>query len=120
MKFSVLTLVDYNEQRFFFINTKRYILEGGEDIDMEIDTDIDTFEITKLDYRRIFHKCADQNVSYREILHKMFEIENELDLDMDHVRSYSKDHPNEWKELFIFFVLCRLPNMNFKDLMGTC
>ena len=94
-------------------------MEGGEDIDMEIDTDIDTFEITKFDYRRIFHKYVDKNVTYREMLHKRFEIENELDLDMDHVRSYSKDHPNEWN-YSSSFVLCRLPNMNFKDLMGTC
>ena len=83
----------------FFINTKRYILEGGEDID--------SFEITKFDYRKIFNNYVDQNVNYREILHKIFEIENELDLDMDHVRSHYKDHPDKWKELFIFF--CVMP-----------
>ena len=58
----------------FFINTKRYILESGEDIDMEIDTAIDTFEITKFDYRKIFNKYAHQNVNYREILHKYLKL----------------------------------------------
>ncbi len=55
---------------------------------MEGGGDIDTFEITKFDYRRIFKKYADQNVSYREILHKIFEIKNILDLGMDRVRKY--------------------------------
>ena len=94
-------------------------MEGGEDIDMEIDTDIDTFEITKFDYRRIFHKYVDKNVTYREMLHKRFEIENELDLDMDHVRSYSRDHPNEWKELFIFFCVMPFTKYEFQGPDGN-
>ena len=102
----------------FFINTKRYILEGGEDIDMEIDTDIDLFEITKFDYRKIFNKYGDQNVRYREILHKIFEIENELDLDMDHVRSYYRGHPDEWKELFIFFCVMPFTEYEFEGPDG--
>ena len=103
----------------FFINTKRYILEGGEDVDMEIDTDIDTFEITKFDCRKIFNKYADQNVNYREILGKMFEIENVLDLDMDHVRSHYRDHPNEWKELFIFFCVMPFTEYEFQGKDGN-
>ena len=68
-------------------NIRRYILGDDEDTGMDIDIDIDKFEITKFDYRKIFDKRAIQNVSYQEILRKMFEIENVFDLDMDHVRS---------------------------------
>ncbi len=55
-------------------------MESGEDFDMEMDTDIDTFEITKFDYGKIFKNYADQNVNYREILHKIFESWEQIGL----------------------------------------
>ena len=73
----------------FSNSIRRYILEGGgedKDMDIDVDADIDLFEITKFNYRKLFDKRAIQNVSYQEILRKMFEIENVFDLDMEHMR----------------------------------
>ena len=99
-------------------NIRRYILRGDEDTGMDIDMDIDKFEITKFDYRKLFDKRAIQNVSYQEILRKMFEIENVFDLDMDHVRHY-KDHPDKWKELFIFFCVMPFTEYEFQGKDGN-
>jgi len=86
-------------------NIGRYILKGGEDADMDVDVDVDTdmdmdididsFGITKFDYRKIFDN--NQNLSYREILDKMFENYKCIGL---RYGSHSRDHSNEWKELF--------------------
>ena len=48
-------------------------------------------------------------MSYQEILCKIFEIENVSDLDMVTIKHelYYEDHPDKWKELFIFF--CVMP-----------
>ena len=100
-------------------NIRRYILGGDEDMDMDIDIDIDIFEITKFDYRKIFDRKANQNVSYTEILHKMFEIENVFDLDMDHVKTHYRDHPDEWKELFIFFCVMPFTEYEFQGSDGN-
>ena len=40
-------------------NIRRYILGGDEDTGMDIDMDIDKFEITKFNYRKIFDKESD-------------------------------------------------------------
>ena len=39
-------------------NIRRYILGDDEDTGMDIDMDIDKFEITKFDYRKLFDKRA--------------------------------------------------------------
>ena len=47
---------------------RRYILQrGGEymDVNIDVDADIDLYEITKFNYRTLFDKS--QNVNYREI-----------------------------------------------------
>ena len=61
---------------------------------------------------------ADQNVTYREILDKIFEIENVLDLDMDRVRTHYRNHPDEWKELFIFFCVMPFTEYEFQGVDG--
>ncbi|CUM48546.1 unnamed protein product [Debaryomyces tyrocola] len=100
-------------------NIRRYILGDDEDTGMDIDIDIAKFEITKFDYRKIFDNRAIQNVSYQEILRKMFEIENVFDLDMDHVRLHYKDHPDKWKELFIFFCVMPFTEYEFQGKDGN-
>ena len=65
---------------------RRYILQrGGEDMDVniDVDADIDLFEITKFNYRTLFDKSAHQNISYTEMVYKIFEIENISDLDLE-------------------------------------
>lgn len=55
--------------------------------------------------RKIFDKY--QSELSRDLKYD-FEIENLL----DYVRSHYRDHPNEWKELFIF--LCVMPFTEFQ------
>ena len=87
-------------------------------IDIGMDIDIDRFKITEFDYRNIFGRNADQKVTYREILDKIFEIENVLDLDMDRVRTHYRNHPDEWKELFIFFCVMPFTEYEFQGVDG--
>jgi hypothetical protein len=56
---------------------RRYILEGnseGKDIGIDVDADIDLFEITKFNYRTLFDKCANQNISHTEMVFNFLEL----------------------------------------------
>ena len=93
----------------FSNNIRRYILEENEGTDMDIDNDIDEFVITKFDYRKLFSKRVHQHISHLEMVSKFFGIEkiSDVDLEPQSQKLYFKDHPNKWKELFIF--LCVIP-----------
>lgn len=95
---------------------------GGKHRGIDVDADIDLFEITKFNYRTLFDKSELQNISHIEMVYKFFEIENISDVDLapQSQKLFFKNHPDEWKQLFIFFLSGRLTNMNLKGLMGTC
>lgn len=99
---------------------RRYILGGNGDTDIDINLDIDEFEITKFDYRNIFDKEADQNVSHLELIFKFLGAEDTLDADFkcDDCKWYFADNPDRWKELFIFFCVMPFTEYEFqgKDL----
>ncbi|CUM53638.1 unnamed protein product, partial [Debaryomyces tyrocola] len=105
-------------------NIRRYILErGGEDRDMdiEVDADIDLFEITKFNYRTLFDKGANQNISHAEMVFKFFGIEriSDVDLESQSQKLYFKDPPDEWKELFIFFCVMPFTEYEFEGPDGN-
>lgn len=95
----------------FANNIKKYILKGDEDTD--IDTEVHMFEIIKFDYRSIFNKGLCQSVNYGDILHKIFEVENKLDLEMNQIKAYYEHHQHKWKELFIFFTVMPFTEYEF-------
>lgn len=87
-------------------------MEGsGEDMDIDVDVDanIDLFETTKFNYRRVFDRSVNQNINHTEMLYKFFGIEDISDVDRipEKHKWYFDDNPEEWKELFIF--LCVMP-----------
>ena len=94
---------------------RRYILEGGgEDkvMDIDVDADIDLFEITKFNYRTLFDKSANQNITHTEKVYKFFGIENIRSLsDVDQFLKVKngtlKTIQMNGRELFIF--LCDMP-----------
>ena len=107
----------------FSNSIRRYILEGdGEDKDMDIDVDadIDLFEITKFNYRTLFDKRVNQNISHTEMVFKFFGIENISDVDTvpQKHKWYFDDHPDEWKQLFIFFCVMPFTEYEFEGSDG--
>ncbi|CUM55985.1 unnamed protein product [Debaryomyces tyrocola] len=110
--FFTFNLISTMNNNTFSNSIRMYILEGGgedKDMDIDVDADIDLFDITKFNYRKLFDKRANQNISHTEMVFKFFGIENISDLDMIPQKNkwYFGDHPDEWKELFIFF--CVMP-----------
>ena len=60
-------------------------------MDIDVDADIDLFEITKFNYRTLFDKSANQNITHTEKVYKFFGIENIRSLsDVDTVPQKSK------------------------------
>ena len=105
----------------FSDSIRRYILEGsGEDMDIDVDADIDLFEITKFNYRTVFDRSVNQNISHTEMVHKFFGIENISDVDRvpEKHKWYFDDHPDEWKELFIFFCVMPFTEYEFQGSDG--
>ena len=98
-------------------NIRRYILGGDEDTRM----DIDLFEITKLNYRALFAKLANQNISHTEMMFKFFAIENTSDMDTvpQKQKWYFDDHPDEWTKLFIFFCVMPFTEYEFQGKDGN-
>ncbi|MDN5614003.1 MAG: hypothetical protein L0G33_10540, partial [Staphylococcus equorum] len=96
-------------------------MEGsGEDMDIDVDADIDLFEITKFNYRTVFDRSVNQNISHTEMVHKFFGIENISDVDRvpEKHKWYFDDHPDEWKELFIFFCVMPFTEYEFQGSDG--
>ena len=107
----------------FSNSIRRYILEGGgedKDMDIDVDADIDLFEITKFNYRTLFDKSANQNITHTEMVYKVFGIENISDVDTvpQKHKWYFDDHPDEWKELFIFFCVMPFTEYEFQGSDG--
>ena len=109
----------------FSDSIRRYILEGGgedKDMDIDVDADIDLFEITKFNYRTVFDRSVNQNISHTEMVHKIFGIEN-ISVWIQFLKSKSGILTiirMNGKNYSSSFVLCRLPNMNFRVLMENC
>ncbi|CAG86581.2 DEHA2D00352p [Debaryomyces hansenii CBS767] len=101
-------------------NIRRYILGDDEDTGMDIDIDIDKFEITKFDYRSIFGKSEHQNMSHLEMVSKFFRTNKKSEMDMVTLKHklYFDDHPDEWKELFIFFCVMPFTEYEFQGKDG--
>lgn len=61
------------------------------------DTNMPVSEITKFNYRTLFDKRANQNISHTEMVFKVFGIENISDVDFEpqSQKLYFKDHTNE-------------------------
>ncbi|CUM49465.1 unnamed protein product, partial [Debaryomyces fabryi] len=108
----------------FSNSIRRYILEGDnedKDMDIDVDADINLFEITKFNYRTLFDKLMNQNISHTEMVFKFFGIESisDVDLDPQSQKLYFKDHPDEWKELFIFFCVMPFTEYEFEGPDGS-
>ena len=104
-------------------NIRRYILERGDedrDMNIDIDADIDLLEIPKFNYRTLFDKSANQNISHTEMVYKVFRIENISDVDTvpQKHKWYFDDHPDEWKKLFIFFCVMPFTEYEFQGVDG--
>ena len=105
----------------FSDSIRRYILEcSGEDMDIDVDAGIDLFEITKINYRTVFDRSMNQNISHTEMVYKFFGIENISDVDRipEKHKWYFDDHPDEWKELFIFFCVMPFTEYEFQGSDG--
>ena len=102
-------------------NIRRYILGGDEATGMDIDMDIDLFEITKFNYRILFDKSAHQNITHTEMVYKFFGIENisDVDLEPQSQKWYFKNHPDEWTKLFIFFCVMPFTEYEFQGKDGN-
>ena len=102
-------------------NIRRYILGDDEDTGMDIDIDIDKFEITKFDYRSIFGKSEHQNISHLEMVSKFFRTNKKSEMDMVTLKYklYFDDHPDEWKELFVFFCVMPFTEFEFQGKDGN-
>ncbi|CUM55887.1 unnamed protein product [Debaryomyces tyrocola] len=103
---------------------RRYILERGDedrDMNIDVDNDIDSFDIAKFDYRTLFDKSANQNISHTQMVYKFFRIENISDVDTvpQKHKWYFDDHPNEWKKLFIFFCVMPFTEYEFEGPDGN-
>ena len=88
-------------------------MEGGEEIER--------FEITKFDYRNIFDKSLNQNVSHTKIIFKFF---NFLKKSLTSIRFFEslmeiltiiKTNGKNYLYYSVLFVLCRYRKWIFKD-----